>query len=205
MNKLPLNLQFFAEEPEGKEEPETKEETKEETKDSKEPEKKDETPNVQELLVEISKLKRSVDKASSEAAEYKKKWKASMTEQEQISLEKAEAQAAKDAEFEALKKELSLRDGTERYMDLGMDKDLAKKAATAEVEGDRDSLNTILKQHQAAQKKKIEEEFYKKMPELNAGVGEKSISKEQFDKMTFAERTKVFRENRAEYDRLMAL
>lgn len=196
---LPMNLQFFAEEGE----PETKE-TEETKEPDKEPEKKEDVPNAQELLVEISRLKRQVDKASSEAADYKKKWKASMTEQEQVSLEKAEAQAARDAEFEALKKELSLRDGTERYMDLGMDKDLAKKAATAEVEGDRDTLNTILKQHQEMQKKRIEEEFYKKMPEINAGAGSKEVTKEQFENMSLTERTKLFRENKAEYDRLMS-
>lgn len=196
---LPMNLQFFAEEGE----PETKE-TEETKEPDKEPEKKEDVPNAQELLVEISRLKRQVDKASSEAADYKKKWKASMTEQEQVSLEKAEAQAARDAEFEALKKELSLRDGTDRYMDLGMDKDLAKKAATAEVEGDRDTLNTILKQHQEMQKKRIEEEFYKKMPEINAGAGSKEVTKEQFENMSLTERTKLFRENKAEYDRLMS-
>ena len=196
---LPMNLQFFAEEGE----PETKE-TEETKEPDKEPEKKEDQPNVQDLLVEISKLKRKADTASSQAAEYKRKWKESMTEQEQVSLEKAEAQAARDAEFEALKKELSLRDGTERYMDLGMDKDLAKKAATAEVEGDRDTLNTILKQHQEMQKKRIEEEFYKKMPEINAGAGSKEVTKEQFENMSLTERTKLFRENKAEYERLMS-
>ena len=57
---LPMNLQFFAEEGE----PETKE-TEETKEPDKEPEKKEDVPNAQELLVEISRLKRQVDKASS--------------------------------------------------------------------------------------------------------------------------------------------
>lgn len=193
---LPLNLQYFAEEGEPEPTPEPK---------KAEPE-KEEGPSIQDLLVEVSRLKRAADKASSEAAEYKKKWKASMSEQEQVSLEKAEAQAARDAEFENLKKELALREGMERYMDLGMSKELSKKAAMADVENDRDTLATILKQHQEAQKKKIEEEFYKKLPEINAGAGSaKGITKEQFANMGFTERTKLFRENKAEYDRLLAM
>ena len=166
---------------------------------------KEEQPNVQELMLEIATLKRKADKASSEAADYKKKLKASMTEQEQASMERAEAQAARDAELEDLKKELKLRDGIERYMDLGMTKELAKKAATAEIDGDSESLTAILKQQREADKKSIEQEFYKKMPQLSAGTGEKSVTKEQFDAMGLSERTKLFRENRAEYDRLMAM
>jgi len=203
---LPMYLQFFAEgdeptpddnpTPDGEGNPEPTPEGN--TQDDKQ--------SAQELLVEIAKLKRKVDKASSEAADYKKKWKDSMTEQEKISLEKAEAQAAKDAEFEDLKKRVRINDLTENFMDLGYSKDLAKKAATAQAEGDTEALLGIQKQFNESQKKAWEAEFYKSMPQINAGVGAtKTITKEQFDAMSMTERTKLYRENKAEYDRLIAL
>ena len=42
-------------------------------------------------MIENAKLKRSFDKAASEASDYKKKYNATLSEQEKASLEKAEA------------------------------------------------------------------------------------------------------------------
>ena len=49
------------------------EEVKVEEEPKEAPEKAE--PSVQDLMTEIARLKRQADKASSEAAEYKKKWK----------------------------------------------------------------------------------------------------------------------------------
>lgn len=213
-NVLPMNLQFFAEDApaeqpkeESKEMPkeQPKEQPKEETKS--EP-KDDKTLNeqLQSALVEIARLKRAVDKSTGEASEYKKKWKESLSEQEQASMEKAEAQAKRDEEFENMKKTIRINELTENFMDLGYSKEMAKKAATAQAENDTESLLTIQKQFQESQKKKWETEFLASRPELKTGVGEtQTISKEQFDKMSLIEKTKLKRENEAEYNRLVAL
>lgn len=168
-------------------------------------EKKNE-PTVQELMVELAKLKRAQEKAASEAADYKKKWQSSLSEKEQADMAKAEAQAKKDEEFESLKRQVRVNELTENFMDLGYSKDLARKAANAQADGDTVTLLTIQKQFQEKQKSDWEAEFLKSRPEINSGTGAtQTLSKEEFDKMTLMERTKLKRENKAEYDRLIAL
>lgn len=161
---------------------------------------------VQEMLVEMAKQKRAIDKLTKENKELTQKYRATLSEKEQASLEKAEAEAQRNEEFESLKRQVRVNELTENFMDLGYSKDLAKKAATAQADGDTDTLLDIQKQFNDAQKKSWEAEFYKNRPELRAGNGEgAAVTKEQFEAMSLAERTKLKRENKAEYDRLIAL
>ena len=95
---------------------------------------------LQQLMVENAKLKRAMDKASSEAADYKKKYNATLSEQEKASLEKAEEQARRDERLAELEREVSVHRFTEQFLDLGYDKDSAIAAATAQVDGDVDAL-----------------------------------------------------------------
>jgi hypothetical protein len=58
----------------------------------------------------------------------------------------------------------------------------------------------------ARKKKDYEAEFIASRPELKVGnPNGVTYTKEQFNAMTPTDRTKLFRENKAEYDRLMAL
>lgn len=186
--------------PETKVEPEKKPETKPETKPENE-------PSAQELMVEIAKLKRMVDKNASEAKEWKEKFRSTQSEKEVMDAEKAEAEAKRAEEFEFMKKTIQIHDLTENFMDLGYSKDLAKKAATAQVDGDTQALLTIQKQFQEGQKKAWEADFLASRPDINIGGGSNpnTYTKEQFDNMTLIERTKLKRENPTEYDRLVAL
>lgn len=170
------------------------------------PEEKNE-PNVNELMVEIAKLKRMVDKNASEAKEWKEKFRSTQSEKEILDAEKAEAQAKRDEEYEMMKRTIKVHDLTENFMDLGYPKDLAKKAAESQVDNDTESLLTIQKQFQEQQKKTWEHDFLASRPDINVGSGSNanSYTKEQFDKMTMIERTKLKRENEAEYQRLLAL
>lgn len=160
---------------------------------------------VQEMLVEMAKQKRAIDKLTKENGELTKKYRATLSEQEKASIEKAEAEAERNAEFESLKRKVKVNELTETLMDAGYPKDLAKKAADAQVDGDTETFLEVQKQFNGAQKKKWEAEFYKNKPELNAGTGQKTISKEEFEAMSLQERTKLKRENEAEYKRLVAL
>ena len=186
--------------PETKVEPEKKPETKPETKPENE-------PSAQELMVEIAKLKRMVDKNASEAAQWKEKFRSTQSEKEVMDAEKAEAEAKRAEEFDFMKKTIQIHDLTENFMDLGYSKDLAKKAATAQVDGDTQALLNIQKQFQEGQKKAWEADFLASRPDINIGGGSNpnTYTKEQFDKMTLIERSKLKRENEAEYNRLLAL
>ena len=217
-NLIPMNLQFFADDS-GTEPKDTGTDPNNDPgKDTPpaEPPKNDPpsqpTPQelndkLQEALVEMAKLKRAQEKAASEAAEYKKKWKESLTVQEQANLEKAEEQAKRDEEFEAMRKKLAINDLVSEYMDRQFPKDLAQKIAEARYEGDNATVNAIEKQMDEAKKKQWETEFLASRPEINIGGGSNAntYTKEQFDKMSLMERTKLKRENEAEYNRLLAL
>ena len=95
-NLLPMNLQFFADDPAEAPKEDPKDAPKEEPKDPpkeqpkedpKEEPKDDKTLNeqLQSALVEIARLKRAVDKSTSEAAEFKKKYRESLSETEKAS------------------------------------------------------------------------------------------------------------------------
>lgn len=178
------------------------------TKDASKEQKPVETePSSQDLMVEIARLKRMVDKNASEAKEWKEKFRSTQSEKEILDAEKAEAQAKRDEEFESMKRTIKVHDLTENFMDLKYPKDLAKKAAEAQVDGDTETLLTIQKQFQEQQKKTWESEFLASRPDINIGGGSNTntYTKEQFDNMTLVERTKLKRENEAEYNRLLAL
>jgi hypothetical protein len=125
---------------------------------------------LQKLLVENAKLKRSFDKAASEASDYKKKYNATLSEQEKASLEKAEEQARREERLAELERENSIHRYTESYLDLGYDKETAIKAATAQVDGDVDTLFTLQKKVIDEKVLAKEQELIKDIPRAKTGV-----------------------------------
>lgn len=189
MNELlKYNLQFFAAE-EGAEhqenEPEKKEPTKVEQPEKKEPE----TTDMQELLNRIATLERKADKASAEAADYKKKWKDSLSSQEQASIEKAEKEAEREEKFNQLLRENNINKLEKTYLGLGYLSTEAERMAAAEVDGDIDLKTKIMREVDERKKKEFEAEFLKSRPDINAGAGGESpnVSKEAFEKMGYKE------------------
>jgi hypothetical protein len=125
---------------------------------------------LQALMVENAKLKRSFDKAASEASDYKKKYNATLSEQERASQEKAEEQARRDERLEELERELSVRRFTESYLDLGYDKESAIAAATAQVDNDVETLFKLQKKIIDAKVQAKEQELYKSIPRAKTGI-----------------------------------
>lgn len=125
---------------------------------------------LQALMVENAKLKRAMDKASSEAADYKKKYNATLSEQEKASLEKAEEQARRDERLAELEREVSVHRFTEQFLDLGYDKESAIAAATAQVDGDIDTLFKLQKKIIDEKILAKEQELIKDIPRAKTGV-----------------------------------
>ena len=187
-------------------EPEVKEEVKEPVPEKKAEKKAEPEVDVQALMTELAKAKRDRDKASSEAAEYKRQWKASMSEVEKASMEKAEKEAAREEEYQRLLRENTINRIEKSYLTMGWSADEAEKMATAEADGDFDAKVKIMAQVQERQKKDMEKSFLATYGDVNIGGGSGvSYTKEQFDSMGMIERTKLKRENEAEYNRLLAL
>ena len=156
-------------------------------------------------MVELAKLKRAQEKAASEAAEYKKKYNAKLSEKEKADEEKAKREAEKDEQFQQLLRENKINKLEKSYLSLGYTTDEASKMAVAEVDEDLEAKLKIQLAVKKRWEKEQQAEFYKSRPELNAGSGEKQLTKEQFDNMGLAEKSKLYNENKAEYDRLMGM
>ena len=128
-------------------------------------------PTVQELMVEIAKLRREKDKNASEAADWKKKFRETQSAEEKASAEKAEREAQRQAEYEALVRKNQIHDLTENFMDQGYSKELARKAATSWVDNDKDTLLECQKQFNAQLIASEQEKWIASRPEINAGTG----------------------------------
>lgn len=168
------------------------------------PDKKHTEDDVQKLMTELAKARRDRDKASSEAAEFKKKYRESLSEVEQANMEKAEREAAREEEFKALKREVEINRLEKTYLAMGWTADEASRMATAEADGDMDAKLKVMSEAQERQKKDLEKNILASYGNVNVGAsGSSTVTPEQFEKMSIAERTALFRENKAEYDRLV--
>jgi len=189
--KIPMNLQFFAEpgEPDGQQTP-TAEDGKE--------------PTVQELMVELAKLKKAQERAASEAAEYKKKYNAKLSEKERVDAEKAEREAEREEQFQQLLRENKINKLEKYYLgELKYTPDEASQMAIAEVDDDFDAKLKIQLAVDKRKKKEYEAEFIKSRPQMNAGTGDgKVVTLEQFTKMGVADRVKLKRSDPDGYERL---
>jgi len=137
-------------------------------------EKKDE-PSVQDLMNQIATLRRSLDKATAEAAENKRKYRDTLSATEKASQEKAEAAAAEAERVKGLERQVALYGLEKQYSRLGYSPEDAAKAATYQYDGDTDSLfklqEGIQKARDAQLRTAIEQEIYKNIPDPKHGTG----------------------------------
>lgn len=208
--KLRYNLQTFAEDDIEKEEiddvqkeAEDKED-KDEKKESKKPksEPKDE-PSTQELLNEIAKLKRAQEKASSDAAEWKKKYRATLSEKEQADIEKAEKEAEREERFANIERENQIYKITSVYLGMGYTADEANRIAVAEADNDFEAKTKIMSEVDARKVKELEAKFYAERPDVHAGSGSDVLTQERFDQMDMVEKTALRRSDPEAYNRFM--
>ena len=175
---LKMNLQHFAEpvpapEP-SKDEP--KPSAPEPPKDETKNEQKNDDPQpsleeqLQQMRIENAKLKKAQEDAASDAASWKKKYNATLSDAEKLAQEKADKEAEKDAELNRLRRESAVSKFEKNFLTLGYSQELAKKAAEAQFDGDTDTLFLVQSQAQEAILKAKESEWYKTRPEVNTGV-----------------------------------
>lgn len=132
-----------------------------------------ETPSLEEqiseLLADNKRLKRAVDKASSQAADYKKRLSEKLSEAEKL----ADEQAERDAKLAEYEKRDLIRDAADDFMSLGYSKELAYKAAEAHLNGDTKELASIQKDFLAEKEKTFRDALMKGMAPPQPG-GEKN-------------------------------
>ena len=132
-------------------------------------------PTVEELMAQLAqeransaKLQNDYNKASSEAANYRKQLKAKQTAEEQ----EEEAKREHKKYVKGLEDTIKMTNATNRYLALGMSGDMAKDTAQAELDGDMVKVTENMSKFKDASIKEAETEWLKSRPPVNAGQGE---------------------------------
>lgn len=180
----------------------------EETKTVTEPETtekatEEKTPDIQDLLTEVAKQKRTIDKLMTESAEWRKKYQSTLSEQEKASQEKAEQEAEREEQFKTLLRENQTNKIEKSYLGQGWTADEASRMAAAEVDNDFDAKMKILSEVESRKAKEVQAQFLKDRPDLRYGSGAAAVTQEQFDAMSLKERTKLKREHPEVYRKLI--
>lgn len=110
-----------------------------------------------------------LDKATSEAADYKKKWKAASSEQERKAIEDAEQQAQIQEELKTLRRASKVSDYEKQHLALKYDEKDAREIAEALYDGDMDTVFRLQKKHEEALQKSIKADLMKQMPTPPSG------------------------------------
>jgi hypothetical protein len=143
-----------------------------------------------------------LDKATSEAAQYKKSLREKMTEDEAAKAKAAEDMATIMAELETLRNEKAISEYTTQFMGIGYDEKLAKSTAEALQRGD---MAVMFKNHAtfvANREKDMKAELLKGTPTPPAGDAPKGMTREDFSKLSLAEKAKFAAENPERYNEI---
>ena len=150
-------------------------------------------------LPDVDKMKSALDKATSEAAGFKKQLRERMTEDEAAKAKAAEDMASIMAELDRYRAKDAINEYTVQFLGLGYDEKLAKSTAEALHKGD---MSVMFKNHAlfvAEREKSMKAELLKNTPTPPAGEGDKGLTKEEFSKMSLADKTKFANENPEQY------
>lgn len=151
---------------------------------------------------EVEKLKNALSKSNSEAADYKRQLKEKMSADEIKAKEDAEKQEKLQKDYDELVRKVTISENKSKLLSLGYDDTLATETAEAMANGELDKVFANQKKHLDAVEKKIRADILKDTPKPDGGNGAKTITKEDFSKMTYDERVKVFEENPEVYKTL---
>lgn len=171
LKPLKMNLQLFAEDLAGDDEPVSENSDADSGEESE-----DDVPNLAEenaaLKVQLAKMKKAMDKATSDTAKYKKQLREKQTAEEAALQEKAEKEAEREEAFQKLLKENTVTKYEKNFVALGYSEELATKAANAQYDGDTEELFKIQQDFQSALLRQKEAEWAKSRPNPQAGNGE---------------------------------
>lgn len=123
----------------------------------------------------VKKYKDMLSKANSEAADYKRKLKAKMSDQEVAEQERNQELEALRNRCAELEKSQRLADETNRFLELGYPKELAVQSASALVEGNSQALFEVQAKFIDAVKKSAVETALKDTIKPTTAYAEKSV------------------------------
>lgn len=155
-------------------------------------EQKNDTPTVEELMAQLAteraektRLKNDFDKASSDAAKYKKELRSKQTAEEQEAEAKAEAERLRNEETENMRKELNHIKAVAAYKDVS--EKSVENLIEAVSEGDHNAIAAIFKSEIDTAVATAKAEWMKSRPRVNIGGNYSGMTKEQI--MSISDRT----------------
>ena len=151
---------------------------------------------------EIERLKTANSKLSSENADWKRKHREALSEEERKSQEVADELKQLREQNEKLVRESNLSRHKAKFLGMGYEEGLASDAAAAMVDGDTEKLFTYQQKHQEALEKKIRADALKGTPKPVPGKGDGAKTLEDLRKMTPQERFEFSQQNPEEYKSL---
>jgi YesN/AraC family two-component response regulator len=139
--------------------------------------------------------KATFDKTASELAAAKKTIREKMTEDEAKKALEAEERAALLERVEKAEHALAVSGYEKAYLAMGYDEKLAKSTAEALAKGDMDAVFKNQKIHAEVREKALRTELLKNTPPPAAGNNNTGMTKEQFSKLTLAEKNEFATKN----------
>lgn len=145
---------------------------------------------------EVERYKNAASKASSEAAEYKRRHKELLSEEDKKKVERDEEFNRINEELTTLKKERDVSKLKSKYLSLGYDEKLAEETALAVFEGNTEKMFENQQKFIAERDKAMKVERLKQTPKPAAGDGSTAITKAEIMKIRDAtERQAMISEN----------
>lgn len=164
---------------------------------------------IEDSSSEIENYKKMISKANSEAADWKRKHNALLSEEEKAKAEAEEERQRKENEFAEMQKRLNDLETEKtvalyqtKLVSMGYNSDLASSTAKALSEGKMNEVFANMAQHLDAKEKDLRASILKDTPSPNTGATTNEITKEDFKKMGYAEKVKIFNENPELYNEL---
>ena len=122
---------------------------------------------------ELARMKSALDKATSEAADYKKQLKGKLTEDEAAAAEREAKWAEMEAKMKEMETEKTISTYKASYLAMpGFDEKLAEDTAKALAEGDMKTVFANQQKASAAHEKKLRAEMVKQDPKPDGAGGD---------------------------------
>lgn len=157
---------------------------------------------LEEKYADGEKLKAALDKATSEAASYKKQLREKQTDEEAKATKDAEERAALLARVEELEREKTVGTYTNAYLALGYDEKTAKATAEALAKGDMTTVFANQKTINDNREKALRAELLKETPPPAGGGADNGMTLDKFRKMSPQERHEFSVANPEQYKTL---
>lgn len=146
--------------------------------------------------------KETFDKTAAELADFKKKQREALSEEERRKAEEADRFNDLQSKYDALLKESAISKSKAQYLSIGYSDDLAEKAAKALVEQDTDALFEVQKQAKALFEESLKKELIKGTPAPVGNGSSNVMTLDAFRKLSPADRAKFSQEHPEEYQTL---